>query len=161
MPARVPWSCHGERVSTVSDHPSSRRDLLLLPLVGLPVVGAVATLVVQLYLATWGGVDVDVVWVLSTVLFCVCGLLPFAAAVVVGVSVHRHWRSAAAVAVLGQLLVVIGTGWLLHDVVTSESSTAVLGLLFAPLLQGAALGLVMAGAVGVARVRRRHAAPAA
>ncbi|ABS04240.1 hypothetical protein [Kineococcus radiotolerans] len=144
-------------MSAASGHPSSRPDLLLLALVGLPVVGAVLTLAVQLYLATWGGVDVDVVWVLSTALFCGWGLLPFVAAMLVGISVYRHWRSAAAVAVLGQLLLVIGTGWLLHDVVASESSTAVLGLIFAPLLQGAAAGVVMAGSVGVARMRR-HAA---
>ena len=145
-------------MSTASGRQPSRRDLLPLILVGLPVVGAVATLVVQLYLATWGGVVVDAGWVLTTALFCLWGVLPFTAAVVVGVSVQRHWRGGAAVALLGQLLLVIGTGWLLWDVVTSESSTAVLGLVFAPLLQAAVVGVAMAAAVGLAKLRRSRTA---
>jgi hypothetical protein len=58
------------------------------------VVGAVTTLAVQLYLSTWDGVSIDVAWLLLNVGFCGWTLLSFAAAaaaVVVGVLVHRHW----------------------------------------------------------------------
>jgi hypothetical protein len=42
------------------------------------------------------------------------------------------------------------------SVLASESSTAVLGLLVAPLVQVALVGVTMVVAVGVARLRRRR-----
>ncbi|NAZ74331.1 hypothetical protein GTQ99_02680 [Kineococcus sp. T13] len=58
----------------------------------------------------------------------------------------------------GAVLFAVLTVWGLWSVHTSESSTAVLGLHFAPFVQVAVAGLTMALAVGVARLRRRRAA---
>ncbi|GAA0325498.1 hypothetical protein [Kineococcus aurantiacus] len=128
----------------------------MLALVGLPVVGAVTTLVVSAHLTSWDLVTEDVGAVLFTVLFIGWALLPFAAAVAVAVSVYRHWRGGAAVAIVGGLVLVALTVGLLWSVLTSESSTAVLGLLFAPFLQAAVAGVTMVAAVCLARWRRRR-----
>ncbi|NIZ92205.1 hypothetical protein [Kineococcus rubinsiae] len=134
-----------------------RRDPLLPALVALPAVGAVTTLVVSARLTSWDLVTADAGAVLFTLVFAVWALLPFALAVAVGVSVHRHWRGGVPAALAGGLLLTALTGWLLWSVVTSESSTASLGLLFAPFLQAALAGLTMAASVGLAALRRRRA----
>ncbi|WP_432572941.1 hypothetical protein [Kineococcus sp. SYSU DK005] len=147
-------------MSTASGRPASRRDPLLPALVGVPVVGAVATLAVQLHLASWDVLAEEVGVALFALLACGWALLPFAAAVVVGVCVHRHWRGGSAAALVGAVLLVAFTAWLLWSVLTDESSTAVLGLLFAPFVQGAVVGVTMAASVAVAGLRRRRAARA-
>ncbi len=133
----------------------------MLALVGLPVVGALVTLVVVAYLTSWELVTEDVGAVLFGLVFCGWALLPFAAAVVVGVCVHRSWPGAVAVALAGAVVLMALTVWGLWSVLTSQSSTAVLALLFAPFVQSAVVGLTMAVAVVVARLRRRGAPPAA
>jgi hypothetical protein len=143
-------------VLTAPAHPSSKPDPLLLALVGLPAVGAVTTLAVQLYLSTWGGAWIDVEWLLLNVLLCGWALLPFAAAAMVATSIHRHWRRGSPVAFAGGVLLVGLTVWLLWSVLTSDSSTAVIALVFAPFMQATVVGLTMAGAVGFAKRRRRR-----
>ncbi|GAB3270381.1 hypothetical protein GCM10027586_20950 [Kineococcus gypseus] len=137
------------------------REPVVLALVGLPVVGALVTLVVVAYLTSWELVTEDVGAVLFGLVFCGWALLPFAAAVVVGVCVHRFWPGAVAVALAGDLLLVAVTVWGLWSMLSSQSSTAVLALLFAPFAQGAVAGLTMPAAVAVAKLRRRGAVPAA
>ncbi|WP_432497830.1 hypothetical protein [Kineococcus gypseus] len=129
----------------------------MLALVGLPVVGALLTLVVVAYLTSWDLVTEDVGAVLFALVFCGWALLPFAAAVVVGVCVHRFWPGAVAVALAGAVVLVAVTVWVLWSVLSSQSSTAVLALLFAPFVQAAVAGLTMAAAVAVAKLRRRGA----
>lgn len=141
-------------MSTASRRPSSLRDPVLLALVGLPVVGAVTTLVTTASLTSWELTTESVGAVVFAVVVTGWALLPFAGAVAVGLSVHRHWRGASAVVLLGDLLLLALTVWSLWSVLASDSSTAVLGLLFAPLVQAALVGVTMAVAVGVARLRR-------
>lgn len=145
-------------MTTAPARPSPRRGPLLPVLVALPVVGAVTTVVVTGRLTTWELLTEDVGAVVFSVLFLGWAVLPFAAAVAVGVATHRHWREGGPVAVVGGLLLLALTVALLRSVVTSDSSTAVIGLLYAPLLQAALVGLTTAATVGVARVRRRRAA---
>ena len=120
-------------------------------------MGAVTTLVVSAHLTSWEPVTGSVGAVLFSVLFCGWALLPFAAAVAVGVSVRRHRRGGTPVALAGALLLLALTVAGLRSVLTSESSTAVLGLLFAPFVQGAVVGLTAVAAVGVAALRGRRA----
>ena len=148
-------------MSTASGRPPSRRDPLLLALVGLPVVGAVTTLVVQLHLTSWDVVADEAGVALFALVASGWALVPFAASAVVGVSVHRHWRGGVPVALLGALLLLALTVGVLWSVLTSESSTAVLALLFAPFVQAALAGVTMAAAVGVAKLRRRRTTRAA
>ena len=119
-------------------------------------MGAVTTLVTTASLTSWELTTESVGAVVFAIVFTGWALLPFAAAAAVGVSVRRHWRGAIAVAVVGDLLLLALTVWALWSVLASESSTAVLGLLFAPLVQVALVGVTMAVAVGVARLRRRR-----
>lgn len=144
-------------MTTASVLPSPRRDPFLPALVALPVAGAGTTLVVSARLTSWDLVTADVGAVLFTLVYVGWALLPFALAVAVGVSVHRHWRGGAPAALAGGVLLLASTVWMLWSIVTSESSTASLGLLFAPFLQAALAGLTMAAAVGVATLRRRRA----
>jgi len=118
----------------------------------------VITLVVTAHLTSWELTTESVGAVLFAVLFTGWALLPFAAAAAVGVSVHRHWRAGRLVALVGDLLLVAFTVWGLWSVLTSDSSTAVLGLLFAPVVQAALAGLTMLAAVGVAKLQRRRTA---
>lgn len=143
-------------MSTASRRSSSLRDPLLLALVGLPAVGAVTTLATTATLTSWELTTESVGAVVFAIVFTGWALLPFAAAVVVGVSVRRHWRGALAVVLVGDLLLLAFTVWALWSVLTSDSSTAVLGLLFAPLVQVALVGVTMVVAVGVARVQSRR-----
>ncbi|MEZ0493279.1 hypothetical protein AB2L28_13645 [Kineococcus sp. TBRC 1896] len=136
----------------------SLRDPVLLALVGLPAVGAVTTLVATAYLTSWDLVTESVGSVVFVIAFGAWALLPFAAAVAVGASVRRYWRGATSVVLLGDLLLIALTAWVLWSIHTSESSTAVLGLLYAPLLQLALAGVTMVAAVGVAKLRRRRTA---
>jgi len=117
-------------------------------------VGAVTTLVTTASVMSWELTTESVGAVVFAIVFTGWALLPFAAAVAVGVSVRRHWRGAVAVALVGDLLLAL-TVWALWSVLASESSTAVLGLLFAPLVQLALVGVTMAVAVSVASLRRR------
>ncbi len=64
-------------------------------------------------------------------------------------------------ALAGHALLVAVTVWGLWSMLSSQSSTAVLALLFAPFAQGAVAGLTMPAAVAVAKLRRRGAVPAA
>ncbi|MFD0485410.1 hypothetical protein ACFQ46_22695 [Kineococcus sp. GCM10028916] len=114
------------------------------------------TLVTTASLTSWELTIESVGAVVFAIAFSGWALLPFAAAVVVGVSVRRHWRGAVAVALVGDLVLLAFTVWALWSVLASDSSTAVLGLLFAPLVQVALVGVAMVVAVGVARVRSRR-----
>lgn len=133
----------------------ARRDPLLLALLGLPAVGAVVTLVVLAYLTSWDVSTESAPMVVFSVVSTVWSVLPFAGAVAVGLSVRRHWRRGAGAVVVGDVLLVAQTVWFLSDVLTSESSTAVLGLLFAPALQAAVAGVTLLAAIGLARLRGR------
>jgi hypothetical protein len=135
-------------------------DPVRLALVGLPAVGALTTLVVAARLTTWDLVTEDVGSVLFVVVFVGWALLPFAAAAAVGISVHRHWSGGVPVALVGGLALVALTVWWLLSVLTSDSSTAVIGLLFAPFAQAALVGATLGVAVLLAR-RRRAASAAA
>lgn len=147
-------------MSTPARRPPWRRDPLLLALVGLPLAGAVTTLGVNAYLASWDVATESVGWVLITVLMSVWQLLPFAGAIAVGIAVHRYWRGGSPVALLGGLLLLVLTvGWL-WDIVTSESSTAAVGLFFGTFWQAALVGLTLGGATGLAALRRRRTARA-
>ncbi|WP_380173260.1 hypothetical protein ACFEMC_02425 [Kineococcus sp. DHX-1] len=140
---------------TTAPGPRARRDPLLLALLGLPVVGATTTLAVSGHLTSWDVATESAAMVTFTVVWTVWAVAPFAAAVAGGLSVRRHWRGGAGTVVVGDVLLVALTVWLLSDVLTSESSTAVLGLLFAPPLQAAVPGVTLLAAVGVARLRGR------
>ncbi|NAZ81183.1 hypothetical protein GTR02_05075 [Kineococcus sp. R8] len=145
---------------TASRPSAPRRDPLSALLVAPPVLGAVATLVTSASLTSWDLVTDGVGAVLFALAFVGWSMLPFAAAVAVGRSVHRYWRGGSPVAFVGGVVLVALTVWVLWDIVTSESSTAVIGLLFVPFAQAAVAGLTMAGAVGVATLRRRGASGA-
>lgn len=136
--------------------PRTPRDPLLLALLGLPAVGAVTTLAVLAHLTSWDVSTESALMVVFSVVSTVWSVLPFAAAVAVGLSVRRHWRGGSAAVVVGDVLLVAQTVWFLSDVLTSESSTAVLGLLFAPALQAALAGVTLLAAIGLARLRGRR-----
>ena len=133
-------------------------DPVRLALVGLPVVGALTTLVVAARLTTWDLVTEDVGSVLFVIVFVGWALLPFAAAAAVGISVRRHWSGGVPAALIGGLALPVLTVWWLRSVLTSDSSTAVIGLLFAPFLQSALVGVTLGVAVLLARRRRAGSA---
>ncbi len=154
----VGW--HRGQVSTALERPSWRRDPAALTVVGLPVVGAVVTLALLVHLTSWELVTESVGGLVFVLVTTVWALLPFATAVVVGVSVHRYWRGGMAVALAGTVLLVAMSVWMSWDVLTSESSTAVLALFFFPFMQAAWVGATTAAAVGVAKLRGRRTARA-
>ena len=133
--------------------PLPRRGLLRA-LVALAALGGLGTLGVLALAGGWfdGGLSAGGAgWTAVLTLWC---LSPFALAVVVAVGVRRAWPRGLWAVLVGEVALVALTAVLLHDMLTSESSTAALLLLFLPLYQGALLVLTLVAAAVTHRLRR-------
>jgi hypothetical protein len=113
-------------------------------LLTLALVGGLGTLGVMAWAGGWFEQRVATDAALAGLLFVLWDLAPWAGAVALVVTTRRRQAGGTWALLVGLLALVSLTAWLLHGMVTSESSTAALLLVFLPLYQWLLLGLTAA-----------------
>lgn len=125
-------------------------------LLSLGLVGGVSTLAVMAWTGGWFEHGVPLDGALPTLLFVLWNLAPFAGAVALVVVTRRRQAGGTPALLVGLLALVGLSAWLLHGMVTSESSTAALLLVLLPLYQWLLLGVAAAASALLHRWRTRR-----